>query len=69
MDFAKKHTDDTGKEAAAQSRAGVITYLTYAIDDVSALSPMAAHLLEMAITVLTDDTVGEEEELVIRRPS
>jgi hypothetical protein len=45
----------TAKEAArAQSRAGVISYLSYALDDVGALSPAAVHLLEMAIAILED---------------
>jgi hypothetical protein len=43
------------QESMAQSRAGVIAYLTYALDDVGAFSQTAVHLLEMAIAVLADE--------------
>ena len=43
------------KEFTAQSRDGVIAYLTYALDDVSAFSQTAVHLLEMAIAVLAEE--------------
>jgi hypothetical protein len=62
--------EGAGKEAAAQSRTRVITYLAYALDDVSALSPMALHLLEMAITILTEEPQGADEETTpFHRPS
>jgi hypothetical protein len=55
-------TNGTAKEVTrGQSRAGVITYLTYALDDVSALSPTAVHLLEMAIAILADEPHPESE--------
>jgi hypothetical protein len=57
---AKKDAAVAGKDAAAQSRARVITYLTYALDDVGALSPMAVHLLEMAIAILNEEPSGGE---------
>jgi len=62
----KKDLAAVGKDAAAQSRARVITYLTYALDDVGALSPMAAHLLEMAIAILNEEPSGDE---VAARPA
>jgi hypothetical protein len=53
-------TNGTTKDVArARSRAGVIAYLSYALDDVGALSPTAVHLLEMAIAILTDDPQPE----------
>ena len=52
----------TAKEQAkAQSRAGIITYLSYALDDVGALSPTAVHLIEMAIAVLAEEPQSESE--------
>jgi hypothetical protein len=62
----------TAKEVTrAQSRAGVITYLSYAIDDVGALSPSAVHLLEMAIAILAEDPQAESglPETTRRKPS
>jgi hypothetical protein len=62
----------TAKEVTqAQSRTGVITYLTYALDDVGALSPAAVHLLEMAIAILADDPQPESgfPEAARRKPS
>jgi hypothetical protein len=55
----------TAKEMKAQSRVGVITYLSYALDDVGALSPAAEHLLEMAIAILEDPRPEAER----RKPS
>jgi hypothetical protein len=49
------------QHAKAQSRAGVIAYLSYAIDDVAALSPTAAHLVEMAVAILGDRPQAESE--------
>jgi hypothetical protein len=34
----------------------IIAYLSYALKDVRKLSPLGAHLLEMSIAVLNDDT-------------
>ena len=45
----------------AQSRTGVITYLSYALNDVSALSPTAVHLLEMAIAILAEEPRSESD--------
>ena len=60
----------TKQEGKAESRAGVITYLSYALDDVEALSPAAVHLLEMAIAILDDPQLGSElPEADRRKPS
>jgi hypothetical protein len=62
----------TAKEVTkAQSRAGVITYLRYALDDVGSLSPAAVHLLEMAIAILAEDPQPESSlpETAGRKPS
>lgn len=34
----------------------IMAYLSYALNDVRKLSPLGAHLLEMSIAVLNDDT-------------
>ena len=62
----------TAKEVTkSQSRAGVIAYLSYALDDVGALNPAAAHLLEMAIAILAEDPQPESglPETARRKPS
>jgi len=62
----------TAKEVTkARSRADVITYLSYALDDVGALSPAAVHLLEMAIAILAEDPRPESRlpETPGRKPS
>jgi hypothetical protein len=62
----------TARELAkAQSRADVITYLSYALDDVGDLSPAAVHLLEMAIAILAEDPQPESgfPETARRKPS
>jgi hypothetical protein len=51
----------TKQHAKAQSRAGVMAYLSYALDEVAVLSPTAAHLVEMAIAVLGDQPQAESE--------
>jgi hypothetical protein len=55
------------EHAKAQSRAGVITYLSYALDDVRALSPTAVHLIEMAIAVLAEEPQSESEVAEVDR--
>ena len=49
------------EQSKSQSRAGVITYLSYALNDVSALSPTAVHLLEMAIAILAEERHARSE--------
>jgi hypothetical protein len=53
------------RHAEPQSQAGVIAYLSYALDDVAALSPTAAHLLEMAIAILGDRPQTESEVMEV----
>jgi hypothetical protein len=47
--------------AKAQSLADVMAYLSYGLEDVAALSPTAAHLVEMAIAILGDRPQAESE--------
>jgi hypothetical protein len=51
----------TKQHAKPQSRADVIAYLSYGLDDVAALSPTAAHLVEMAVAILGDRQQAESE--------
>lgn len=40
----------------------IIAYLSYALDDVRALSEVGLHLLQLAIATINDDVATEESE-------
>jgi hypothetical protein len=50
------------KPSAPHQRELIIAYLSYALDDVRALSEVGLHLLQLAIATINDDVAAEESE-------
>jgi hypothetical protein len=40
----------------------IVAYLTYALDDVRALSEVGLHLLQLAIATITDEVAADESD-------
>lgn len=49
--------------ADAKQRELVVAYLSYALDDVRALSPVGLRLLEMTIASLTESAAASDSDL------
>jgi len=50
------------KVSAPHQRELIIAYLSYALDDVRALSEVGLHLLQLAIATINDEVSTEESE-------
>ena len=50
------HEENEGKTLSPRQRDLVIAYLSYAIEDVRALSEAGSHLLQMTIATITEET-------------
>ena len=50
------HGENEGKPLSARQRELVVAYLSYALEDVRALSKAGSQLLQMTIATITEDT-------------
>jgi hypothetical protein len=50
------HGEKEGKPLSARQRELVVAYLSYALEDVRALSEAGSQLLQMTIATITEDT-------------
>jgi hypothetical protein len=58
-----------GKATSVRQRELIVAYLTYALDDVSALSEAASRYLQMTIASINDDVGAEATRLPEPAPS
>jgi alkylhydroperoxidase/carboxymuconolactone decarboxylase family protein YurZ len=49
------HGEKEGKTLSPRQRELVVLYLSYALDDVRALSEMGSHFLQMAIATISEE--------------
>jgi hypothetical protein len=50
------HGEKQGKTLSPRQRELVVAYLSYALEDVRALSEAGSHLLQMTIATITEET-------------
>lgn len=50
------HSENESKTLSPRQRDLVVAYLSYAIEDVRALSAAGSHLLQMTIATITEET-------------
>lgn len=50
------------KTVEPHQRELIVAYLTYALDDVRALSEVGLHLLELAIATITDEAAADKSD-------
>jgi hypothetical protein len=63
MDESKSESSKSERKAnTPRQRELIIAYLSYALDDIRALSEIGLHLLQLAIATINDDVVAEESE-------